>query len=148
MLRSMSGKFSSGGYYLSLRLTYLYKGLSPKSSFLESEGILEDWRKFRSCLINFEHLSSHLMMSDNAQSLFTTGDVGECVLRISDWHEVGSPASNTYDSPYSCSSCCGISWCKYASYIWNDIVNCSLTCLMNSSDGGATSFNTCSTAGH
>ena len=29
----------------------------------------------------------------------------------------------------------------------SDIVNCSVTCLMNSSDGGETSFNTCSTAG-
>ena len=87
------------------------------------------------------------MKSDNVQSLFTTSDVGECVVGISDWHEVGSSASNTNDSQNTCSCCCGISLCKYALYIWNDIINCSLTCLMNSSDGGATSFNTCSTAG-
>ena len=87
------------------------------------------------------------MNSDNAWSLFTTGDVEECVLRILDWHEVDSSASNTYDSQYSCSCCCGILWCKCALYIGSNIVNCSVTCLMNSSDGGETSFNTCSTAG-
>ena len=94
------------------------------------------------------YLSSLLMKSDNVQSLFTTGGVGECVLRISDWHEVDSFASNAYDSQYSCSGCCGISWCKCASYLCSDIVNCSATYLMNSSDGGETSFNNCSTAGH
>ena len=88
------------------------------------------------------------MKSDNARLLFTTGDVGECVLGISDWHEVDSSALNAYDSQYSCSCCCGISWCKCVLYICSDIVNCSATCLMNSSDGGETSFNTCSTAGH
>ena len=79
------------------------------------------------------------MKSDNAWLLFTTSDVGKCVLEILDWHEVGSSASNAFDSPDSCSGCCGISWCKYASYVWNDIVNCSLTCLRNSFDGGETS---------
>ena len=78
------------------------------------------------------------MRSEKAQSLLTTGDVGKDVLEISDWHEVGSSASNAYDSQDSSSGCYGISWCKYASYIWNDIVNCSLTCLINSSDGGET----------
>ena len=93
--------------------------------FSESEGILEGCRKFRSWLINFGHLSSHSINYDSAQSLFTTCDVEECVLRISDWHIVDSStsntydsqisdwhivdssASNTYDSQYSCSCCCG-----------------------------------------
>ena len=38
------------------------------------------------------------MKSDTAQSLFTTGDIGKGALKISDWHEVGSSASNAYDS--------------------------------------------------
>ena len=88
------------------------------------------------------------MKSDNTWSLFTTGDVGECVLRISDWHEGDSSASIVYDSQYSCSCCCGISWCKCALFVCSDIVNCSASCLMNLSHGGETSFNTCSTAGH
>ena len=88
------------------------------------------------------------MNSDNVQSLFTTGGVEGHVIGISGWYEVDGSTLNTYDSQYSCSCCCGISWCKCASYIGSDIVNCSVTCLMNSSDGGETSFNTCSTAGH
>ena len=115
--------------------------------FLETEGILEDCGKSRSWLINFEHLSSFLMKSDDAWLLFTTCDVGECVLRISNWHKADSSALNTSDAQYSCSCCCDILWCKCALYMCSDIVNCSVTCLMNSSDDGETSFNTCSAAG-
>ena len=94
------------------------------------EGLLEGCRKFRSWLINFEHLSSCSMNSDNAWSLFTTGGVEGHVIGISGWYEVDGSTSNTYNSQYSCSCCCGISWCKCALYVGSDMVNCSVTCLM------------------
>ena len=88
------------------------------------------------------------MKYDNAQLLFTTCDVEGCVIGISNWYEVDSSTSNTYDSQYSVLAVGLLVWCKCASYIGSDIVNFSVTCLMISSDGGGeTSFNACSTVG-
>ena len=92
-------------------------------------------------LMNFKHQSSPAINSANAWSCITTSGVQDLANWMSNGYRIGNSASSVCNSQYSWN---GISCNSDGSSIEECDINCSVIDLINSSNGGQVSINSCS----